>query len=78
MIELVGVSRLYGDVTALKDVSFKVERGEIAYPVKATLIGTNLAGLLKNIDAVSKEYREEPGLVMPAIRAYGIRVAGAK
>jgi PmbA protein len=67
-----------GDVSKPVDFGFKVEKGEIAYPVKAALIGTNLAGLLKAIDAVSEEYREEPGFIMPAIRAEGIRVAGAK
>lgn len=67
-----------GDLSKPVDFGFKVERGEIAHPVKATLIGTNLRLLLKDIDAVSKEYREEPGLVMPAFRAQGVRVAGAK
>ncbi len=67
-----------GDVSKPVDFGFKVEKGEIAYPVKATLIGTNLTDLLRGIDAVSEEYREEPGLIMPALRAQKIRVAGAK
>ncbi len=67
-----------GDLSKPVDFGFKVERGEVAHPVKATLIGTNLRLLLKDIDAVSQEYREEPGLVMPAVRAQGVRVAGAK
>ncbi len=29
VVEVVGVSKKYGDVTALEDVSFEVERGEV-------------------------------------------------
>ena len=58
------------------DFDFKIERGEIAYPVRNAVIGVNVIDLLKSIHAVSKDYREEPGIIMPTIRAQGVRVAG--
>ncbi|MEM2904476.1 MAG: TldD/PmbA family protein [Candidatus Bathyarchaeia archaeon] len=65
-----------GDISGSVDFGFKIEHGEIAYPVKNAMIGVNILDLFKGIDAVSKDYREEPGLVMPTIRAQNVRVAG--
>ncbi|RLE76288.1 MAG: hypothetical protein DRJ56_04375, partial [Thermoprotei archaeon] len=60
------------------DFGFKIENGELAYPIKGALLGGNLLDMLKAIDAISKECREEPGNVYPAIRISSVKVAGAK
>jgi PmbA protein len=65
-----------GEISATIDFGFKVERGRIAYPVKNAMIGINAIELMKKIDAVSSDYREEPGLIMPTIRAQNVLVAG--
>jgi len=65
-----------GDISGSVDFGFKIEHGEIAYPVKNAMVGVNIIELLKGIDAVSKDYREEPGLIMPTFRAQNVRVAG--
>jgi len=65
-----------GDVSATVDFGFKIEGGKLAYPVKSCLIGANMIELMKSIDAISRDYREEPGIVMPTIRAQDVRVAG--
>jgi len=67
-----------GELSATVDFGFKIENGELAYPVKSCLIGANMVELMKSIDAVSKDYREEPGVVMPTIRAQNVQVAGGK
>lgn len=33
--------------------------------------------LLDNLDAVSSDYREEPGMIMPTVRIQNVKVAGA-
>jgi len=67
-----------GEISATVDFGFKIENGELAYPVKNTMIGVNMLELLKNIDAISSDYREEPGTIMPTVRAQNIKVAGGK
>jgi len=67
-----------GDVSGPIDFGFMIEEGEKAYPLKNTMLGFNILELLKNIDAVSKDYREEPGVKMPAIRVKNLRVGGGE
>jgi PmbA protein len=66
-----------GEISASVDFGFKIENGRLAYPLRNTMLGVNVFELLKALDAVSSDYREEPGLVMPTVRATGVRVASA-
>jgi PmbA protein len=65
-----------GDISATVDFGFKIENGQLAYPVKTTMIGSNIFEMLENIDAVSSDYREEPGSIVPSLRIRGIQVIG--
>jgi PmbA protein len=65
-----------GEISATVDFGFKIENGRLAYPVKSTLLGIHMLKLLQHIDAISSDYREEPGMIMPTIRAQGVQVAG--
>lgn len=67
-----------GDISATVDFGFKIENGELAYPVKNTMFGIHVLDLLRNIDAISSDYRSEPGAIMPTVRAQGVRVAGGE
>ena len=67
-----------GDVSTSVDFGFKIENGELAYPVSSSLIGGNFLDMLKNIDAISSDYREEPGSIMPTVRIQDVLVAGGR
>ena len=67
-----------GDFSETVDFGFKIENGELAYPVKNTMIAGHFLDALKRLDAISSDYREEPGAIMPTIRIQGLRVAGGK
>jgi len=66
-----------GEISATIDFGYKIENGELAYPLRNTMLGVNIFDLLDNLDAISSDYREEPGMIMPTIRVQNVKVAGA-
>ncbi|MFP4250226.1 MAG: TldD/PmbA family protein [Armatimonadota bacterium] len=64
-----------GEVSTTLDFGFRIEGGECAAPISTTLIGSTGDELLRNIDAVSSDYREEPGLILPSIRITDVQIA---
>jgi len=67
-----------GDVSSSVDAGFMIENGEITYPVKNAVLGGSFLDMLQNIDAISSDYREEPGMIMPTVRIHDVLVAGSK
>ena len=67
-----------GDVSASVDFGFMIENGELAYPVMNAMVGGSFLDMLANVDAVSSDYRAEPGAVMPTVRILDCLVAGGK
>jgi len=65
-----------GDLSTTVEFGFRIEGGKLTYPVKNTMFGANLLDMLMNLDAVSSDYREEPGRIMPTVRVHNVRVAG--
>jgi PmbA protein len=70
----VAVNNATGDFSQVVDFGYKIEKGELAYPLKETMISGSYLDLLRSLDAVSSDYREKPGLIMPALRVSGVRV----
>ncbi len=65
-----------GDFSQPIDFGFKIENGELTYPLKETMIGGNFLELLQNIEEISSDYRTEPGIIMPTIKVREIMVSG--
>ncbi len=64
-----------GEVSTTLDFGFRIEDGECTTPISTTLIGSTGEELLGNIDAVSSDYREEPGLILPSLRISDVQIA---
>jgi PmbA protein len=60
------------------DTGFWVEKGEIKYPVKNTMLGTTVYDLMKNIKLVGKKILEEGGETSPMILFKKIRFSSGK
>ena len=67
-----------GQVSALVDAGFRIENGQLTHPLKNTMVAGNMLELLGNLDAVSSDYREEPGMVLPTVRIQGVRIASGE
>ena len=67
-----------GEVSATVDFGFRIEQGKLAYPVKTAMVGSDASEILGHIDAVSSDYREEPGIIVPSLRIRDIQVIGAE
>jgi predicted Zn-dependent protease len=67
-----------GEISATVDFGFRIIDGELAYPVKTAMIGSDVFTMLGNLAAVSSDYREEPGLIAPSLCFRDIQVAGAQ
>jgi len=66
-----------GDVSSSIDFAFKIEKGEVAYPVASAMVGGHILELLQNIEEVSRDFREEPGNILPTIKIGDVQVIGA-
>jgi PmbA protein len=64
-----------GQISALVDAGFRIRRGKLTYPLKNTMVAGHALEVLKAIDAISSDYREEPGIIMPTVRVAKMRVA---
>ncbi|NHJ33298.1 MAG: TldD/PmbA family protein [Asgard group archaeon] len=60
------------------DTGFWVEKGEIKYPVKNTMLGTTVYDVLKDIKLVGKDLRVEGGMMSPMILMSPTKFSGGK
>lgn len=67
-----------GDLSALVLAGFKIEKGELAYPLKDTLVGTNMLELLKNVSAVGSDMRVMRRTQSPSILIEKVKVSSGK
>lgn len=67
-----------GQVSAMVDAGFRIEKGRLSYPLKKTMIAGQMLELLRNLDAVSSDCRQEPGMVLPTVRVAEMRVASGE
>ena len=67
-----------GDISTNLDFAFKIEKGHLTYPITNAMVGGNLIDMLKNIDAISSDFRNEPGNPMPTIRIRDVQISSGE
>ncbi|MEW6202148.1 MAG: TldD/PmbA family protein [bacterium] len=66
-----------GDISATIDFGWKIENGELAYPVANTMLGSNMLVMLKRIESVSSDFRDDAGSILPSLLIGDTQVASA-
>jgi len=65
-----------GEFSVVATPAWKVEKGEIAYPVKGAMLAGSIYEALENVSVLGREPRKIERLVSPWIRIENIRVVG--
>ena len=65
-----------GDFSVEANNAFKIENGEISYPVKKAMLSGNIFDVMKNASSASKEIRQRGPFVIPRILDQNLRVVG--
>jgi PmbA protein len=65
-----------GELSAQVTVGFKIEKGELAYPLKQATVGVNLMDLLRNMDAIGGDVRQTSGVIAPSARVNKAMISG--
>ena len=69
-----------GEYSVVLDLAYKVEKGEVAFPVKQAMIGGNIQDLLKNVslfaDDVTHVGWEHTAIILPTVLVKDVTVSG--
>ena len=65
-----------GELSAAVDFGFRIENGRITHPVLNTMVGGEIFGVLERLEAISSDYREEPGNILPTMLIRKVRISG--
>ncbi len=65
-----------GDISYSISIGYYIENGEIKYPVKESLIGSNILSMLKNISIISLETKFLYGIKAPALLIDNVKISG--
>jgi PmbA protein len=65
-----------GELSAQVSAGFKIEKGDLSYPLKQTSFGINLLDLFAEVEAVGNDSRQISGVITPSIRIREAMVSG--
>jgi PmbA protein len=69
-----------GEFSVALDLAYKVERGEVSFPIKQAMIGGNIQDLLRNVslfaDDVTHVGWEHTAIIVPTILVKNVTVSG--
>jgi PmbA protein len=65
-----------GDISGVAKNSYLIEDGEIKYPISESMISGNVADMLMNVTAVSRERVDYGFSIYPWVAVSGVTISG--
>ena len=65
-----------GEFSVEASNAFKIENGELKYPIKKAMISGNIFEIMESIEGVESEIRQYGSYVIPKLYAHNLRVVG--
>jgi PmbA protein len=65
-----------GELSAQVTAGFKIEKGDISYPLKQASVGINLLDLLTRVEEIGSDSRQISGVITPSIRISEAAISG--
>ena len=65
-----------GDFSVEASNAFKIENGEISYPINKAMISGNIFEIMKKCEGVKSEIKQYGPFILPKILVHNLRVVG--
>jgi PmbA protein len=71
-----GIPSAAGDMTGVAKNSFLIENGKVSYPVTETMISSNIAKMLLNIEVLSEVRQNQGSYITPWAKVNNVTISG--
>ena len=65
-----------GDFSVEASNAFKIENGEVAYPIKKAMISGNIFEIMKSVEELKSEIKQYGSFIIPKLLVHSLRVVG--
>ena len=65
-----------GDFSVEASNAFKIENGEVAYPIKKAMISGNIFEIMKSVEGLKSEIKQYGSFIIPKLLVHSLRVVG--
>ncbi len=65
-----------GDFSVEASNAFKIENGELSYPIKKAMVSGNIFEIMKNVEGLNSEIKQYGSYIIPKLLVHNLRIVG--